>query len=163
LVLIDLREKLSPHFSLYELTRSDVASRLGIQNVPSESDVESMKLLCNEVLEEVRSNYGIPFSPSSGYRSESLNVAIGGSPSSQHCLGQAVDFEIPGISNLEVASFISSNLRFDQLILEYYEPSVTGSGWVHVSLVGEMKLSVSESNRSEAMRFDGVHYENGII
>lgn len=161
--MIDLSQKLSPHFSIYELTRSDVASRLGIQNVPDESAVESLTLLCNEVLEEVRANYGIPFSPSSGYRSESLNSAIGGSASSQHCLGQAVDFEIPGIDNLEVASFISSALRFDQLILEYYEPSVPGSGWVHVSLVGEMKLFVSDSNRSEAMTFDGVRYQNGII
>ena len=80
-----------------------------------------------------------------------LNKAIGGSERSQHCKGEAVDIEVPGTSNYEVAKYIRDNLDFDQLILEFYTPGIPDSGWVHVSYK-------SEGNRKQvltALKEDG--------
>lgn len=103
-----------------------------------------MEALCENVLEPVRTSFNIPFSPSSGYRSPELCKAIGSKPTSQHARGEAVDFEVPGMSNRDVAEFIQDNLDFDQLILEFYEEGDPNSGWIHVSYV-------SEGNRKEVL------------
>ena len=159
---VDLQQKLSPHFSLSEMVKRDTALRLGIENIPDSNAIESLTLLCNEVLELVRERFSIPFSPSSGYRSDALNTAVGGSSGSQHCLGEAVDFEIPGIDNRSIASFISSNLNFDQLILEHYTPGIPASGWVHVSLDGETMFVVSPTNRSDVVSYNNGQYTDGL-
>ena len=86
--------KLSEHFTLEELCKSQTAIRMGIDNSPSTSQVDSLRYLAQRILEPVRSEYGVPYTPSSGYRSPDLNRAIGGSSTSQHCLGQAADIEI---------------------------------------------------------------------
>ena len=119
--------KLSPHFTLREMTKSLTAQRLGIDNNldPTNEDhiriIKALNTLCSVVLEPTREFFlGTPFSPSSGYRSPELNKKIGGSPKSQHMLGQAVDFEIPGVPNIVLARWIRDNLRFDQLILEHF-------------------------------------------
>ena len=126
--------RLSTHFSLKELTRSETAVRKGINNEPKEREIENLKLLCENILEPVRVHYGIPFAPSSGFRSSELNREIGSSDRSQHVKGQAVDFEIPGVPNLEVALWVKENLEYDQLILEFHDPEKDPhSGWVHVS------------------------------
>ncbi len=131
---------LSPHFTLSEMTKSQTALRRGIGNSldpgnPDDSEViNNLKLLCLEVLEPVREAFGIPFAPSSGYRSPALNAALGSKPTSQHVLGQAVDFELPGIPNLKLAQWIRDHLNYDQLILEFHHPAEPASGWVHVSL-----------------------------
>ena len=70
---------------------------------------------------------------SSGYRSTELCIAIGSSLESQHAKGQAADFEIFGTPNNEVANWISNNLIYDQLILEFWNSDEPNSGWVHVS------------------------------
>jgi hypothetical protein len=70
---------------------------------------------------------------SSGYRSPELCIAIGSKTTSQHAKGQAADFEIFGVSNKELADYINQNIRYDQLILEYWKPSDPNSGWVHCS------------------------------
>ena len=62
-----------------------------------------------------------------------MNEAVGGSSKSQHCKGEAVDIEVPGVPNAEVAEWIRDNLSFDQLILEFYTVGIPDSGWVHVS------------------------------
>jgi zinc D-Ala-D-Ala carboxypeptidase len=122
---------LSDHFSLMEMTKSQTAERLGIDNTPSDEITGLLEGMCASVLEPIRAHFGVPFSPSSGYRSEALNKAIGGSPTSAHCAGLAVDIEVPGVSNIDLARWVQNNLVFDQLILECWtgEP---GSGWVHV-------------------------------
>ena len=70
------------------------------------------------MLEPIRVHYGMPFRPNSGYRSEALNKEIGGSSKSQHCTGEAVDLEVPGVSNYDLALWVEENLDFNQLILE---------------------------------------------
>lgn len=114
--------------------------------------------MCEKILEPVRQQFGLPFRPNSGYRSEPLNREIGGSPKSQHCLGEAVDIEIAGVSNYDLATWIRENLTFDQLILECYHRGVPNSGWVHVSLKPE-----AMDNRHIAMTFSNRKYMDGLM
>ena len=131
---------LSPHFTLSEMTKSQFAVRRGINNSlddekPGDSEmIANLRHLCLEILEPVREAFGIPFAPASAYRSPALNAALGSKPSSQHVLAQAVDIELPGIPNLELARWIRDHLNYDQLILEFHSPAEPASGWVHVSL-----------------------------
>lgn len=141
---------LSPHFTLHELTRSQVALRRGLDNRPGPAEVENLRRLAGEILEPLRAEFALPFAPSSGYRSPALNAAVGSRPSSQHILGQAVDFELPGISNLRVAQWIRRALTFDQLILEFHEIDDPSSGWVHCSLVE----AAAAGNRGQAFVLD---------
>jgi|TARA_R100001224_G_scaffold109325_1_gene86623 hypothetical protein len=129
-----MTKKLSPHFTLEEFTRSATARRLNIDNTPGDREVLAMIELCSRVLEPVRAHFGgKPVRVTSGYRSPALNKAVGSSWRSQHRKGEAVDFEIPGVSNYDVARWIRDNLEFDQLILENYIRGDPNSGWVHVS------------------------------
>ena len=101
-----------------ELTKSQTAERFGIDNTPNDNAVANLKSVCENILEPIRAHYGVPFSPSSGFRSKELNQAIGGSLRSSHLLGLAVDLEVPGISNPDLARWAQANLVFDQVILE---------------------------------------------
>jgi zinc D-Ala-D-Ala carboxypeptidase len=125
--------RLSKHFTLSEFTKSQTATRRRIRNHPSPADIKAIKLLCEKVLEPVREHFGKPVVISSGYRSPALNRAVGGAARSQHAKGEAADFEIPGVSNVEVCRWMEKNLNYDQLILEFYTPGIANSGWVHVS------------------------------
>ena len=125
--------KLSANFSLKEMVASQTADRKGIINNPNEDQMNSLKLLCEKVLQPVRDHYGKVVSISSGFRSEALCEAIGSSKNSQHAKGQAADFEIFGVPNAELAKWIAENLDFDQLILEYHKPEEPNSGWIHCS------------------------------
>ena len=147
--------KLSKHFSLEELCKSQTATRLGIDNLAKDENViTNLKIICENILEPIRENYGIPFSPNSAYRSPKLNNAVGSSHKSQHLKGQAVDIEIPSIDNYQLAQWIRNYLDFDQLILEFYngEPS---SGWVHVSF--------AEENRKQLLTFNGKDWNSGLV
>lgn len=126
--------KLSPHFTLAELTKSSTALRYGIDNTPNDAQIENLKILCENILEPVRDYYGRPFSPSSGFRCLELNRSIGSKDTSQHTKGEAVDFEILGIDNSELHQWIEDNIEeYDQNILEYYTDGEPQSGWVHAS------------------------------
>jgi zinc D-Ala-D-Ala carboxypeptidase len=141
---------LSKNFTLTEFTKSQTALRMGIDNTPNEEHLASARKLFENVVQAVRENFG-PTVINSGYRGPKLNEAIGGSSRSQHCKGEAVDIEVPGVSNYEVAKYIRDNLDFDQLILEFYTPGIPDSGWVHVSYK-------SEGNRKQvltALKEDG--------
>jgi zinc D-Ala-D-Ala carboxypeptidase len=124
--------RLSKNFTLAEMTKSQMAIRNGIDNTPSQAEIENMKKLANMVLQPVRDRFG-PVSISSGFRSVSVNSLVGGSPNSDHTRGMAADIEVPGVSNLEVAQWIAENLQFTQLILEFYTDDIPDSGWVHVA------------------------------
>ena len=124
--------RLSKNFTLQEFTKSQTAERRGIDNTPVEGHLENAKALFENVVQPVRDNFGVTVI-NSGYRCGDLNYAIGGSNTSQHCKGQAVDIECPGTPNYDVAKWIEENLDFDQLILEFYTPGIPDSGWVHVS------------------------------
>jgi len=134
---------LSEHFTLREMTRSQTAERLGIKNEPNSDQMLALTKVCANILEPVRNHYGIPFAPSSGFRSANLNEQIGGSARSQHCKGEAVDFEIPGVATNVLASWCRDNLpEFDQLICEAYRAGKPDSGWVHCSFAPAMRREV---------------------
>jgi len=142
---------LSPHFTLKELTHSATALRYGIDNIPSTEEIANLKLLAAEILEPVRMNYGIPFIPSSGFRCSELNRLLGSKDTSQHTKGQAADIEVPCIPNRDLAEWISTFCKFDQIILEFHDPKIPHSGWVHVSVI-------EKGNRGECLIFDGKSY-----
>ena len=124
--------KLTPHFSLEELIRSETAARLNLNNQPSEKVVANLKWLAVKILEPIRSKVG-PLVVTSGYRSVAVNASIGGSETSQHCEGKAADIVLPGKSAEALFKTIIKNTKvpFDQLILEF--ASAPSGGWVHVS------------------------------
>ena len=148
--------QLSKHFTLEEMTRSMVAARKGIDNTPGSGEIKNLGNLCYEVLEPVRAHFDKPISISSGYRSEALCEAIGSKKTSQHALGCAADFEIHGVPNIQVAYWLQNNVDFDQLIMEYYDPTDPAGGWVHIS------YHESDSNRKQVLTFDGKKYTEGL-
>ncbi|MCA0247698.1 MAG: DUF882 domain-containing protein [Proteobacteria bacterium] len=119
--------KLTPHFTLAELTHSQTAARLGIDNTPAPEMVDALRKTA-ELLERVRALLGKPILVSSGYRSPLVNRAVGGAAQSAHMLGCAADFSCPGFgSPLEICRAIaSSDISFDQLIHEY-------RAWAHIA------------------------------
>jgi hypothetical protein len=127
---------LSRNFTLQELTKSDTAVRLNIDNNPNADQIEKLKLLCENILQPVRDHFG-PVTVTSGFRSPNLCVKIGSSVNSQHAKAEAVDFECMGKDNAEVCDWVYKNLDYDQMILEYYVPGEPNSGWCHVSYVPE--------------------------
>jgi putative chitinase len=126
--------KLTEHFSLAEMIVSPTAKRLGLSNTPTPEHIENMRYCCEKILEPVRNHFGKSVQINSSYRAPLVNKAVGGSKTSQHVNGQAIDFEIPGIDNKVVADWIGDNLEFDQVILEFYTKGDKNSGWVHASI-----------------------------
>jgi len=124
--------KLSENFTLTEFTKSQTALRLGIDNTPEGEHLDAAVALFENIVQKVRDEFG-PTTINSGYRGPTLNEAVGGSATSQHCKGEAVDIEVPGVANYDIAKWIEDNLEYDQLILEFYTPGIPDSGWVHVS------------------------------
>ena len=126
--------QLSEHFKLSEFTKSETATRKRIDNTPGPAHATNLKKVCEKILEPVRKHFGKPVRINSGYRGPALNAAVGGSSKSQHCNGEAVDFEIDGLANPTLAKWVSENCEFDQIILEFYDPKEgPNSGWVHAS------------------------------
>jgi hypothetical protein len=124
---------LSANFTLKELTKSDTATRLGLDNTPDDEALENLKTLCEKVLQPVREHFGKSVTVNSAYRSPESNAAVNGSKSSDHVKGMAADIEIVGVANADLAQWIMDNLEYTQLILEFYTPGIPDSGWVHVS------------------------------
>ena len=126
---------ISEHLSLAELISSDSAKRRGISNMPTPEHITNLKALAEHVFEPIRGHFRCPIFISSGYRSEELNRLIGGASGSQHSKGEAIDIDMDGssngVSNMDIFNFIKSNLKFDQLIYEFGNP--TNPDWVHVS------------------------------
>tara|TARA_Y100001938_G_scaffold110929_1_gene151724 strand:+ start:665 stop:1129 length:465 start_codon:yes stop_codon:yes gene_type:complete len=125
--------QLSKNFNLVELTKSQTATRKGIDNTPSAEHQANLQSLCACILQPVRDHFSQVVTVSSGYRSQELCLAIGSKTTSQHAKGEAADFEIFGVSNKELTDYINENLEYDQLILEYWKESDPNSGWVHCS------------------------------
>jgi len=123
--------KLSKNFSLKELTRSQTAIRKGIDNTPDTEQLVNLAVLVQQVLQPCREQFG-SISINSGLRVLELNRAIGSGDKSQHCKGEAADFEAYSTSNRKLAEWVEGHLEFDQLILEY-PGSDPKDGWVHCS------------------------------
>ena len=150
---------LTKNFSLIELTKSQTATRKGIDNTPSAEHQDNLKSLCTYVLQPIRDHFSRVVSVSSGYRSPELCTAIGSKITSQHAKGEAADFEIFGVSNKELADYINEELEYDQLILEYWKESDPNSGWVHCS------YSKNDNRKQylKAFRIDGAtKYESMV-
>ena len=143
--------KLTENFTLKELTKSDTAIRKGISNEPNTDEIEKLKLLCETILQPVRDKFG-PVTVTSGYRSPELCQAIGSSVNSQHTKAEAVDFEVEGVDNADVAYWIKDNIsNWDQMILEFYTPGQPNSGWIHCSITSKL----------ERKQFLSAYKENG--
>lgn len=134
--------KLSENFTLNEMTFSPTAIKKGIDNTPNAQAIRNLEALCKNILEPLRAYIGGPIKISSGYRSEVLNSLIGGSKSSQHRFGQAVDFDL-GNRCAEAFKFIMENLDYDQIIWEFGNDKQPD--WIHVSFS-------TKSNRKNALR-----------
>ena len=127
--------KISEHLDLSEVTRSESAKRKGISNEPTAEHLENFKKLAENIFEPIRNHFNVPIHISSGYRSKALNTSIGGSLTSQHCSGEAIDIDMDGssngVTNKMVFDFIKANLNFDQMIWEFGNSN--NPDWVHVS------------------------------
>lgn len=119
--------KLSPHFSLEELTHSNTAARLNIDNTPTVEVIDNLTFLAKE-LENVRTLLSNPMLINSGFRCYALNDFLGSKRTSSHTKGLAVDFISPSYGNPRsiVSAIVKSNINYDQVILEY-------DRWVHLS------------------------------
>jgi zinc D-Ala-D-Ala carboxypeptidase len=125
--------QLSKNLTLSEVTRSETAKRRGISNMPTPEHIENFKKLAENVFQPIRDHFGVPIRISSGYRSKELNTAIGGSLSSQHCKGEAIDIDMDGttVTNKQIFDFVKANINFDQMIWEFGTDA--NPDWVHVS------------------------------
>lgn len=144
--------RLSPHFTLEELTRT------GHANLQAENIVEAkpyhgaLTALCTDILEPIRVKFG-PVRISSGFRCAKLTDAVGSRRTSQHCVGQAADFTVPGVKCDVIVEWIAteSGIPFGQLILE--QPSASRE-WVHISLGEPWR----PKNNRQVLHFNGKTY-----
>lgn len=139
--------KLSENISLEECIKSSKALKLRIENIPSSTEIENLKLLAVKCLQPIRSHFNKKLLISSAYRCYALNKAVGGAKTSQHLTGQAVDFIVEGVRIIDVIDYIRNNLVFDQLIDEY----AGEKHWIHISYN-------SKGNRKEVLRYKNRKY-----
>jgi D-alanyl-D-alanine dipeptidase len=116
---------LSEHLTIAEFEKSNSAG--SISNKMNEKEISAAKLLAEKVFEPLRAFRGGPIKVNSGFRSKTLNAKIGGSKTSQHTKGEAIDLPLTS----DEFHFIKDNLEFDQLIWEF--GSDKKPAWVHVS------------------------------
>lgn len=127
--------QLTKNFTLDELTRSATATRLRLNNTPDERATTNLRQSARGLWQPVRDILGVPMVVSSGYRNPTLNRAIGGSTTSAHCYGLAIDFTAPRFGNTrQIAKKLATELKardikFDQLILEFPDDHRT---WIHL-------------------------------
>jgi uncharacterized protein YcbK (DUF882 family) len=128
-----METKLSKNLTLAEAITSQTATRLGIINQPSPLIIKKMELVAQNIFQKIRDHFDKPLRVSSFYRSPALNKRIGGSTTSQHCLGEAIDLQATaGFTNKEIFEYVRLNLKFDQLIGEFPDAN-NNFEWVHVS------------------------------
>lgn len=138
------------HFlTLAECTKSNTAIKFGIPNIPYADDILAMQKFVEKVYEPLceKFNCKIPFS--SFYRSPSLNKRVSGSsPTSQHCLGEAMDLDFDinpdlKVSNKQLFDYVCNNMEFDQVINEF------NYSWIHISYssTGKNRNMILESYR----------------
>ena len=151
---------LTKNFTLSEMVKSETALRHGMDNTPGEAEIENLKQLAEKVLQPVRDAYGKGVKVNSGYRHPEVNAKVGGSKTSDHCKGQAADIEIPGVANADLAKWITENLDFTQVLLEFYTPGIPDSGWVHVSYDPEnLKKQILTATKQNGKTV----YLNGLV
>jgi hypothetical protein len=133
--------KLTENFSLAELTASETAVRNGWDNTPNASEIANLVRLA-EMLEQVRSLLGKPIMINSAFRSKQVNDGVGSKDSSQHRVGCAADIRVPGMNPDQVCrAIIESNIEFDQIIREFYNPETNAGGWTHISVTNTKDMT----------------------
>jgi len=148
--VIDLKEKLSPSFTLGELAGADdpkwaQAQIAGLSTVPASGPRDKtvharLRLLAQTILQPVRDHVGKPVRINSGYRSPAKNASVpGSSKTSQHMFGEAADICVPGLNDAQLRELFdwiafSSGLPFGQVIFEDKRPTQEGGAWIHISL-----------------------------
>ena len=140
--------QLSAHFTLEELTRSEVASRKGLDNTPDAETIANLTVLALW-LEEVRTLLGHPIHINSAYRGPKVNSAVGGSKNSAHMRGYAADFTCAAFGTPQEIchAIMNSTIAFDQIILEF-------ETWVHGSVDPQMRM--------QTLTIDSQGTRNGI-
>jgi uncharacterized protein YcbK (DUF882 family) len=119
--------QLSDHFTLEELTHSEVAERKNLDNTPNALEVSNLVRLA-ALLEEVRSLLNKPILLNSGFRSKAVNDSVGSKDTSQHRIGCAADIRVPGMTPKQVVeAVIASDIGYDQIIEEF-------GSWTHISV-----------------------------
>ena len=138
--------QISKNVSYSEAIKSNTATRLGINNLPDQKQIDNMKLVADKIFQPLREFVGGPIKINSFFRSPDLNRAIGGSSKSQHCLGLAMDLDdtFGHKTNAEMFNWIRENLDYDQMIWEF--GSDDNPAWVHVSYVSP------EKNRNRCLK-----------
>tara|TARA_Y100000361_G_C11015824_1_gene266808 strand:+ start:126 stop:593 length:468 start_codon:yes stop_codon:yes gene_type:complete len=139
-------QRISKNISYKEGVYSITANRLGLENKPNEKQLANMKTIAEKVFQPLREWVGGPVKINSFFRSPDLNKAIGGSKTSQHCKGQAIDFDdnFGYKTNAEMFKYIRENLDYDQMIWEFGDDE--NPNWVHVSYVSP------EANRQRCLK-----------
>lgn len=143
--------EISKHISYREATKSNTATRLGIDNTPGDYELTNMQTVAEKIFEPLRAFVGGPIKINSFYRCEELNRAIGGSSRSQHCEGRAIDLDdtFGHASNSEMFNYIKQHLNFDQLIWEF--GTNKNPDWVHVSYVSD------DQNRNRCLKAEKIN------
>ena len=128
-----MNDKLSKFFTLAELTTSQYATRKGISNIPTGQEMLNLVATAAK-MDEVRKLLGKPIYVSSGFRNPVVNEAVGGSDTSSHLTGQAIDFTCPEFGTVEEVfdAIRKSSLRYDQIINEY-------SQWCHLGFGRQLR------------------------
>ena len=142
--------RLTPHFTLEEFTYSETATRLGIDNSPTIEVRQNLQVLALG-MENVRELLGKPIHISSGYRCYELNDLLKSKRTSAHTRGLACDFRSDGFGdpNRIVFAIYNSEINYDQLILEYWNPDNPHNGWVHIAFA-----EVGETPRRQTLIID---------
>jgi zinc D-Ala-D-Ala carboxypeptidase len=148
--------QLSKSFWLREFLWSDSAARMGREIVPTESDINNLRRLCEELLQPIRDALGKPMAITSGLRPPWLNTLIGGAANSEHVDARAADFKVVGMTPYQVTMIISKmDLPWNQLIHEF-------GSWTHISIAPAAVPPKREI--MTAARIDGkTHYLSGVV
>lgn len=132
---------LSEHFTLAELTVSEIGARNGWDNTPNASEIANLVRLA-EMLEQVRALLGKPILVNSAFRSKQVNDGVGSRDTSQHRIGCAADIRVPGMNPDEVCrAIINAKLPYDQIIREFYNPETKAGGWTHISVPNTKEMT----------------------
>lgn len=140
--------KLSQNLTLAEACRSETAKRRHIDNTPSGTILDNLKLTAEKIFQPIRDHFKKPIYVSSMYRCERLNSLVGGTAHSKHITGQAIDLDNDGtdVSNKDIFNYIKDNLKFDVLIWEFGDES---PNWVHCSYVEGLNRGLVYQNTTD--------------
>ena len=167
--------KISKYVSLGEVTHSNTAISRGIDNTPTDEELVLIKSTAENIFDKLREASGGPIKINSVYRSPKLNKAIGGSKTSQHCVGlnenhrsygAAFDIDdyywvkdVNSMNNIDMGDYIRENLDFDQLIYEF--PINGYPKWIHFSYRPDGKnrnqvlIAIKDNGKTKYVLYEG--------